>query len=457
MKKIIFLLLITVFLAACGSNTVPFSAVRIQGAFANLVPARSILAARAVNNGQTRVIRSARSLISQTASISVILAGFDDEEFDEPGVVTTTEVAEEGGFVVDVPTAAAPDNAGDDYLMLAHDPALGIGVEQLIGFIELPAGANESSAGWPLGGAALGTTVDLGTMGGDSGDNQAFLAASDQNQLYDLLGADQTEVLFQAQRDNYLKVMANQYLNQDATVPMAAFYQIHGPAESFVNSWADPSDLLQELQGYYTIEFDPDSTFSGLDELIGSGGELRLFPPDTVTQRDEKTFGPDAPIQRSDIEESDSDNAYIGLDAPIVEGDWTLIIDADVDRVDNLKLFDVFDSDGNLVYFYPIIRINVDEATALITSFEVRWYTWNPDANAYQLLDIVDELPLFGEWEFTYEISGATISVPLVQGIPVAPPEQVYLEDPPAGEVELEFVEMRLGIGGSRLNYMYFK
>ncbi len=68
-----------------------------------------------------------------------------------------------------------PDSAAT-YVMLAWDPTLGVGVDQSLGFIELPAGADESTAGRPLGGTAEGTTVDLGDLS-QSGD--AYLPDGD--------------------------------------------------------------------------------------------------------------------------------------------------------------------------------------------------------------------------------------------------------------------------------------
>ncbi len=89
--------------------------------------------------------------------------------------MTTTGISEEGAFALDVDTSAdVAVDADRDYVMLAYDEALGVGVEQLIGFVELPAGADESSTGWPLGGTAQGTALDLGVMSGDGG-NEAKL------------------------------------------------------------------------------------------------------------------------------------------------------------------------------------------------------------------------------------------------------------------------------------------
>lgn len=54
-----------------------------------------------------------------------------------------------------------------------------------------------------------------------------------------MAGADQAEVLFQARRDNYLKVTASQYLNRDATMPLAAFLLGDPPDGAFEMIWVE--------------------------------------------------------------------------------------------------------------------------------------------------------------------------------------------------------------------------
>lgn len=78
----------------------------------------------------------------------MVLSDFAEEEESPPA--TETDVAEDGSFEVDVSTGGDVEQNPDSsaaYVMLAWDPTLGVGVDQSLGFIELPAGADESTAG----------------------------------------------------------------------------------------------------------------------------------------------------------------------------------------------------------------------------------------------------------------------------------------------------------------------
>jgi hypothetical protein len=84
----------------------------------------------------------------------------------------------------------------------------GNGVDQLGGFLELPAALDESSAGWPLDQSQY-DEVDLGFLDIESNN---FLANEQADNLYDTLNIDQQELLFLAYRDNNLKATKNWFL-----------------------------------------------------------------------------------------------------------------------------------------------------------------------------------------------------------------------------------------------------
>ncbi len=407
-------------ITACNSNgtptepQVPAGAVRLQGAFDNLVPAETIIEARAAaaqgslgldsaatNRGRGSLYNS-RSLISQSASISAILSGVEVDDFDLPGVVTTTEVTEEGGFAIDVDTSAdvVAERAGD-YVMIAYDETLGVGVQQLLGFIEVPAGADESSAGWPLGGTAQGTTVDLGTMGGDGGTDRAFVAAAEQEGLYELLGADQAAILFEARRDNYLKVVANSLLNRDAELWYFGNLYITAKLNSAKDAWTPVATVTEPAGGapdsyfgyFYGVNFDSD-VYAWSDFEAGPNSFVLTPPADVVPQNSTDTFGPERPLG-SDLfwpNGGEPDNDLIngvGFVGPPPEGIWTMEVNGELDGAYDLSFSSLFNQDDAFLYFLPSFRINTDD-TDQIQSFELRFFVWDFDQQEYTDFPIQD-------------------------------------------------------------------
>ena len=465
--------MVVVALTACDPNGTPFDSqvpagsVRLQGAFDNLVPAESIIEARAANAflnagyaspraaaqgaGPTGQLRSGnlgsrslapgafspRSLISQSASISVILT--DAPDLADEGAVTTTEVQPEGGFSVDVDTSLADEESSGNYVMLAYDELLGVGVEQLIGFIELPAGADESSAGWPLGGSAQGTTVDLGTMSGDGGEAQSIVAASDQNELYELLGADQAEVLFQAQRDNALKFRANSFLNRDSSLalPDKESQVMEATLENARNAFSSIDDAL----GTYTYSIGFDRSRDGLawSDFEDGSNVFVVTPPAVVTSTSGESapidFGPDDPI-RSDTywpnggEPDPLDINGLSFLGPPPEGLWTVELNGELDVVVDMGFANIFDPDGNFYYFVPRVKVNVDEDDR-VTGFELFFSYWDGTSGSY--VDLPQDADV--ETEYVYvqtvtESDGSLVDEDLAfdSGVATAPSEFYWSE-----------------------------
>ncbi len=442
-------------LAACDPNGIPLGTVRLQGAFDNLVPAETIVEARASErNGSRALLPGAlnpRSLISQSASISAILAGANTGNLDEPGVVTTTEVSEEGSFALDVPTAAAPDGASGDYVMLAYDESLGVGVEQLIGFIELPAGADESSAGWPLGGTTQGTTVDLGIMGGDGGVEQSIVASSDQNELYELLGADQAAVLFQAQRDNFLKQAQNDFLNPD--VPFGVLYIHTLPRENVpVNAWEDQSTLSRLDAPNVTIMFQ--NIERSLFEGIRDGSRpFEITAPSEVTPRVDGAT-PTNTITFEELDFPDDNPAFsLVIDLEYISGIWDVYLDDQQIAAYDWGLTLPIDENGDLLAYVPALFIEANETSGRIETITLRWYAFDNASGEYRVVDVEssEDLPFAEGFSFTLRSFGVLEEeIDLIVGEPVAVVPEFYTPTAAQSDGSNELVGASVGytIGG---------
>lgn len=455
---------IVISILACDPDAVPRGSVRIQGAFANLASAGEIAEARALE------FPISRSLIGQSSTIGVVLSDVDP---DQEGSTSTTTIDEDGSFTVDVDTDAADEESEGDYIMIAYDPSLGVGVEQLLGFIELPAGADESSAGWPLGETTLGTTLDLGTMDGDSGDGAVFLAGGDVDSLYDLLGADQSELLFQAERDNYLRAAANGFLNQEVAVPFSHVnHEFKSPISlsSRTNEWVRPSEYFPGVGKEYSVWFveDPDDPAQeDLVEQIEAGEVIVIITPPSEVElgsgEDGPIYGPEAPIvvsgDFSDVIVFNPNNFFFFVEAPAVAGGWRVEVEGAVDGVYDFALQSALDSEGNMIYFLPGVYLSVDEQSAQIEYVDIEWYTWDNATGEFELLPLTEGgLPLFGEFKIQLQSYGddapageKTIIVldPDPAGVPgrYVSPQPFYTADGPTDQLRLSEFIVYYGIG----------
>ncbi len=456
------LLLVT----ACDPNgtptepQVPVGAVRLQGAFDNLVPAETVVEARATEQTADAATSrepggslNPRSLISQSASICAILAGLSSSNLDDPGAVTTTEVQPEGGFTVDVDTAAAPDGASGDYVMLAYDESLGVGVEHLIGFIELPAGADESSAGWPLGGAVQGATLDLGTMSGDGGAEQSIVAASDQNELYEALGADQAAVLFQAQRDNFFLNSQNTYLNRDGPPILEFANNLNGDGNLVQDAWTGGADFETLATPSYELIVSIAEGFPDLaQQLENRTIDLAIVPPETVDGLETGTAGPGDPITVADEDQSAPDPTSLRfvLSGTPPQGVWPVSIAGEPVAAYDFALASYFNQEGRLQYYVPEVRLLVAD-NGLVETVEIRWTYYDPVQDSYEIVqDVTDTLPLFNTgWQLDLKADTTEITiVDSVVGTPATVSTPIYFPPSPGGELELSAVVIRTDVAG---------
>jgi hypothetical protein len=66
------------------------------------------------------------------------------------------------------------------------------------------------------------------------------------------------------------------------------------------------------------------------------------------------------------------------------------------------------DDEGNIVYFVPELFVSADETTGLIEYVDLRWFTWEPATNEYELIEVSGtELPLFGDFGIQFSAYGS--------------------------------------------------
>lgn len=381
-RHLVLAALLALSLLACDDRP-PRGAVRVQGSFTELSESTQVN-----DSSRPADYERPRSLISPSSGIGVVLG---DGDLDEPGTSTEAEIAEDGSFAADVDTAATPDGSAGDYVMIAYDPSLGVGVQQLIGFIELPAGAEEASAGWPLAGTALGTTIDLGAMGGDGGEEQSLQPSSGQQVLYDLLGADQAAVLFRAQRDNYLRAVANAYLNQDAVMRVYTEWSIQGELDPGINEWTDIDDIIRPGYGWVFKLKSTEENPLVWDDFGNGEQSFVVYPPTVVEDIDGEIFGPESPIRSDEITPDGRDyggETIFGRIFPGTppEGLWRVELNGELDSVHDLTWNSPFGPEDEFLLFAPSTRIDVDNG--VVQSVSLRLLTYDPDSDGY--IEILD-------------------------------------------------------------------
>lgn len=327
------------------------------------------------------------------------------------GAVEEAEVSDSGDFEIEVST-----DPGVEHVFLVRAPEDGVGVEQGLGFIELPAGSDESSAGWDLAGSDS-PEIDLGAL---SGTEDIFLADNSPQDLLDILNADQAELLFLAQRDNYLKLIQNRYLN---TEDGGSFFFAHGSytgLNSGINGWTDPEVAFPSSRYYVALRYGlDDDSFLDYEQLQGGAPEAELYPPAAVTENedtDPRVFSPSTPIVFADDFEF-FEPTWNGLDlqGPLPEGTWTLFFDGAQVGAYDFALSSPLDEDENFLYFVPSVRIETTGTPAQVDTVELRFVAWDPVSLSYGDISVSEELPTGGGFSFAvyYEQYGSVESFDL--------------------------------------------
>lgn len=350
----------------------------------------------------------------------------------------------------------------EHYLMLAYDPELGIGVEQLIGFIEVPAESDVSSAGWPLGGAAMGTTISLGDMDASGNGDQAIVTSTDPDELIGLLGADRADVLFQAERDNALKLQANLYLNRDSLLALrnTEAQVLEGTLENAKNSVSSIDDAL----GTYTYSFGFERARNGLEwaDFADGSNVFVVTPPAVVTSTSGESapidFGPDSPIRSDTYWPNGGDPDPAGINAlsflgPPPEGLWTVELNGELDSVVDMSFANLFDPSGNFYYFVPRVQVNVADDER-VTGFEIEFSYWDGSTGAY--VDVPETTTV--ETEYIYiqitepDDSLTDVDLEFESGIAGAPSDVYWNADP--GQRRLD--GLRVGfVVGTRIDFAF--
>ena len=406
----------------------PAAGVRIQGRLGGLVEPSGIEGA------------SLSSAAVNVAALPVTSEGLDVE------ATKTTEVSQEdGSFSVDV----EPED-DSKHVFLVEAPEEGVGVEQSLGFLELPI-EDEASAGWKLS-ETQESILDMGELSGSSG---SFLAEESAPELLEALNVDQQELLFQAQRDDYLKASKNIYLNRDFNRVTLFTHLIAGQLSNARNDWTLPTDshgsshkVLVELR----FDLDSDIDFDGIEAGTTT---FEIVPPTDVTFDGGVPGSPSNPLQITNVVETTNTddegnpvptgyelNFAVENGLPRGAGNWQAVVDGEVGATYDFELNDPFDADGKYLYFVPSVRLTVDENTEEITAVELRWFTWNPETQNYEAFDEVFDGHDWGADStgvaIVYEQEGSisTETYGVAVGSPTSVPDAIYWSAP-AGEKQL--------------------
>lgn len=361
--------------------------------------------------------------LSDLASIAVLIEQIDEEQVaDSEPVVETSPIQGDGSFEAGLP----PQETGKSSLIMVQDPARGVGIQSLIGLIELPV-ANESSNTWPLDRLGTGEQVDLGTVGGEG---DTLLPSTDEAILLGQMDLAQAELIFAAQRDNYRQFAANRYFNQNSPwdvrllldAPIAILDDNRWRAD--VEGSVGPEEVVAALQNDATNELGP-SIFIWMldrenaavtsDQIFSGAVDLEIIPPQGVTQHaDPNTvYGPNNPITSVAFNEEDLNNWFDTYNLPIPDGPWLINIDGQTLASYNFKSVDLYDNDGNFLYFIPTFELTVatDEVGEYLESVRVQWHVYDRASDSYTQVasssEIFDdfnqswsnELPLIGGWD----------------------------------------------------------
>lgn len=151
------------------------------------------------------------------------------------------------------------------------------------------------------------------------------------------------------------------------------------------------------------------------------------------------TAGPDNPLIIRGETPVNLEPPDLGLlfNEPAVEGNWRVAVDDTPVMAFDFHLADIFDDDGNMVYFFPAFLIEAETATRKITGVQIRWYSWSPEIQSYLWLDAVtDSLPLVGTWSASWgtytDTDEDAFELAVVDGQIVLPSVDVFV--PPAGD-----------------------
>ncbi|MFW5684721.1 MAG: hypothetical protein ACOC1I_07705 [Spirochaetota bacterium] len=176
-------------------------------------------------------------------------------------------------------------------------------------------------------------------------------------------------------------------------------YQLHFEAEADGLTWLDFAD------GSNVIEIVPPTQVT---TTTGSG--TTIFGPENPIRSDE--FWPNGGVPN----ETDINGfAFLG---PPPQGLWIVNLNGGKDLTVDLGFGSLFDTDGNLYYFVPSLKVNVD-GNERITSFELRFVYWDFDAEEYR--DVLDEDAVPMLWTFMQSFEA--------DGLELAPDEELRFEN----------------------------
>ena len=360
-----------------GPDGRPQSGVRIVGGIPQTV--RSV---KTANSGNNMDGRSARSLIAQSLSITAVLANssesLEESSFTEP-------VEEDGTFSLDI----QPGSTDANFIVYAQDPTRGVGLQNLVGFLEIPAGSSESSANWPMGGTPNGTLLELGTLAEEDG---SLVTRANLDDLYSSLQIDLDEFIFLAGRDNSSKFVINDSLNSEADFYLT-FINLsnHLSGDVFTNArnqWSTETDVIGQSSDEFGFGINFDSDTWDWNDFADGSNVFTITPPGEiwVDRAGEIVFGPDQPINSDEFWPNGGvDGGFNGQSfyrSP-PDGLWTFEINGELDAVFDLSFSNPYRDETIFLYYVPLIYIATEEDSGIVREVRLKMRAYDFSRTSY--------------------------------------------------------------------------
>ncbi len=288
------------------------------------------------------------------------------------------------------------------------------------------------------------------------------MAATSQDDLYELLGADRADVLFQAERDNSLKLQASLFLNRDSllALPDTEEQVLEGTLQNARNSVSSIDDAL----GTYTYSFGFERARNDLEwaDFADGSNVFVVTPPAVVTSTSGESapnvFGPEDPIRSDTYWPNGGDPDPAGINGlsfrgPPPEGLWTVELNGELDVVVDMSFANLFDPDRNFYYFVPRVRVNVADDER-VTGFEIDFSYWDGSTGTY--IDVPETTAV--ETEYIYiqitepDDSLTDVDLEFESGVAAAPADVYWNVEPEQRQLE----GLRVGfVAGTRIAFAF--
>ena len=351
--------------------------VAVAGSIGGLLPSAS-----GRGTGEPRSIASA---VSHIGAYPVVAGDVGIDSVDE-GEVTPPD--EQGAFSFEFVRTD-----GEGYVLVLLDETASE-FEQVVGFVTIPAGEEESLLALPIEDAVA--DIDLGELVMLEDEAQAAMDLTTLDGYFEL-SVDQ--LIERALMDDVGRSIKNYLYNYDPVTGEHWNLQRHtGLYEpiSAGNGQFSPSDsrLDDEVMNQMNIHV-RDPLGPGVAEFESGASVLEVFPSEEIEHPkidsedpwELATYGPEAPFttvvpERWEWYWEEESGYKLCLQPEQVAPEWTITVDGEASAVFDVSFFDPFDADGNYLFYRPSARFTFSEEN-LLERIELRFYYYDRSVGEY--------------------------------------------------------------------------